>query len=340
VPIIEYQPEHFEVLQNAVRRIPGVFNLRYRPFVDYYYTANPWCKLYLAMENGDVLATLGFERMGFEYGSKHLTVGFGTNFYSFRAGVGAVLFRQWLRSCDAGLEYGGSDDAHRLIRSQKWVYYSGVRQHFLNHPRTVYLADAFWRRAAKRVLRWWQWKPIPRYAARLPGQLAVSVREERDYAPDLLPARSPFGFRFAPAVDYLAWRYNTRLPFARYRLFRIVAGSVTIGYVIIQDSPAELIVAQCDGEDAEMLAYGVMLSILEAAKHDRTARTATLVCCHPGMRSIYRRTGFIPERADVPFALGPPQALVEVSHDTSSWNINFGWGDNGLLGPFPGQSSA
>lgn len=49
----------------------------------------------------------------------------------------------------------------------------------------------------------------------------------------MLPGHSPFTFRFAPRVEYLNWRYNLSLSFVRYRLFRILAGARSIGYIIL-----------------------------------------------------------------------------------------------------------
>src|SRR2546422_6688527 len=93
----------------------------------------------------------------------------------------------------------------------------------LNKPYLPYPGQAKWRVAAKWVLRHTRRKKrIPECASRIPANVAakLSVREEQNFTRDLLPSRSPFRFRFAPPPDYLNWRYNTSLPFVRYRLFR------------------------------------------------------------------------------------------------------------------------
>jgi hypothetical protein len=168
----------------------------------------------------------------------------------------------------------------------------------------------------------------------------LSTREERDYTQDLLPRRSPFRFRFAPSPAYLTWRYNTSLSFVRYRLFRILEHQCTVGYVVLNDSPQRILVAQCDGEDAETLAYGVLLSVLQATHGDRELRPVSLVSSHPRMQAIYERFGFRRHRRDRSFALGLRGGKLQVDPDTSNWHVNHDWGDEGLFGPFLDQEVA
>src|SRR5205807_9440999 len=142
----------------------------------------------------------------------------------------------------------------------------------LNRSYPAYPGEARWRRAAKWLREHWRHR-LSRYASRLPpGAAAISVREEQAYTEDLLPQASPFAFRFAPPLDYLAWRYHTALSFVRYRLFRILQGATTLGHVILNEAPDRLLVAQCDGADAATLAHGVLRSIPEASRADRQPR--------------------------------------------------------------------
>lgn len=201
--------------------------------------------------------------------------------------------------------------------------------------------EAAWRVAAKWVLRHTRMKQsIAARAARIVADISptLSVREEHAYTRDLLPRRSPFRFRFAPSVDYLSWRYNTKLSFVRYRLFRVLDHEQTVGYVILNDSPQRLLVAQCDGEDPDTLAYGVVLSILQATAEDTEPRTVSLVSSHPRMQAIYERGGFAKNGRDLPLALGALRGNVPVDPQTSTWHVSLDWGDNGLLGPFLDQA--
>jgi len=206
----------------------------------------------------------------------------------------------------------------------------------LNKTYAVFPGDSGIRKAAKWVARKVARSKIASYAARIPAQVRqrLSVREERLFQNDLLPAESPFTFRFAPPVEYLNWRYNTQLSFVRYRVFRILENGHTAGYVVINEAPEKLIVAQCDGTDVRSLAYGVLLSILEAGSGDRSPRSVVLTCSHPMMQEIYGKFGFQAEPEDRPFFIGTLQGPADIVPDTSNWLINLDWGDNGLRSPF------
>ena len=342
--MIEYGPEHFDALQTVAKCVAPNCNLGHRPFVDYYYAGSDWCRLFMILaDDGSAIATIGLEKMPFQYDHHKITVGFGSNFHSLRSGLGTYLFLHWQRSCPVGLVYGGSEETHRIIRRQNWSFFTGVRNYELNKTYLPYPGQPKWRVAAKWVLRHkGRKKRISEYASRIPAEVAakLSVREERSLTHDLLPRRSPFRFRFAPMPDYLNWRYNLNLSFVRYRVFRVLDEEKTVGYVILNESPERILVAQCDGEDAETLAYGTLLSILQVGSKDAKPRVVRLVSCHPGMQKIYQRFGFKKSGTDCPFALGPLGVNLPIHPDTSNWLVNPDWGDNGLLGPLIGQSSS
>jgi hypothetical protein len=337
VRLTEYTPELFETLAGMAKRLDHHASLAHRPFVDYYYARSDWCRLFMILaEEGNAIATLGLEKMPFEYDSQKITVGCGSNFHSLRPGAGIYLFLHSLKLTSISLVYEGSEETHRIIRKQNWNFFSGVRKYVLNKPYSPYPGEAKWRVAAKWVLRNTKRKRIPEYASGIPTNIAakLSVREERDYTQDLMIPRSPFRLRFAPSPEYLNWRYNTRLSFVRYRLFRILDKEKPVGYVILNDSPEGILVAQCDGEDTDTLAYGVLLSILEAGNGDTKPRGVYLISSHARMQKIYEQFGFEKDGPDRPFALGPGRSNFELDADTSDWHVNLDWGDNGLLGPF------
>ena len=332
MPVVEYTPKHFEALCRFVDRVGERLALTNRPFVDYYYASQDWCRLYLYVGNdGTILATYGLDRMRFEYHDREMMIGFGSNFYSLQPGLGGVLFIHWHNACPIGIVYGGSADTHKMLRGRKWAFYNGVRMYVLNKPYEAHLGDGWLRMAAKSVLRQTLRKNLSAYGSRIPAKIRarISIREERAFTEDLLPHESPFTFRLAPPAYYLNWRYNTELSFVRYRL-----GGRSTGYVVFNESPERLLVAQCDGMDAHTLAYGVVLGALEAAREDRKPRSVALASCHPGMQEIYQRVGFRAERADRTFAIGTLRGPVDIAPNTSNWLVNFDWGDNGLRPPF------
>ena len=340
VQMVEYTPELFDALQRMAKHLGPQCSLAHRPFVDYYYASSDRCRLFMILANdGETIATIGLEKMPFEYDSQKIVAGFGSNFFSLRSGVGSYVFLHSLKSCPVGLVYGGSEETHKILRRRNWVFFTGVRNYALNKLYCSYPGQAKWRAAAKWVLRHTRRKRISEYGSRIPANVAakLSVREEQNFTHNLLPSVSPFRFRFTPTPDYLNWRYNTSLSFVRYRLFRILEKEKTMGYVVLNDSPERILVAQCDGEDADTLAYGVLLSILQAGRQDTMPRAVFLVSSYPRMQKIYERFGFEKDRPDRPFALGPLGANLQADRDTSNWNVNLDWGDNGLRCPFLDQ---
>jgi hypothetical protein len=340
--IIEYRSEDYERLRPVVERTgPGVA-FCHPPFINHFYTTRDSSRLLLATKNdGSVAGTLGLEALRFEHRGRELNIGFGTNFFSFAFGTGGLLYQRWMKTFTLALIFGGSEDSHRICREQEWTYYSGMRVFLLNRAYPPRAGEPLWRRAA----RWAAERARPRLAhftrriqrAAPPG---LTVREEQTYADDLLPRSSPFTFRFAPPVDYLAWRYDTRLSYVRYRLFRVLRGAATAGFVILNDQPHRLVVAHCDGEDPAELAHGIALSIAAAAQHDRRPREVMLTNCHPAMQTVFHELGFRSAGSERPFVLGSlgHRDLLPPA-DTSEWLINFDFGDNGLRPPFLDQQT-
>ncbi len=340
--LVEYTPGHFEALRRAAADL-RLANLCHRPFVDHYYAGNPWCKLYLVLSAEDtVTAMMGVDRMRFVAGDRELTLGFGSNYHAAQPAAAGHLYLHWLKTCPLGFVFGGSEHTHRILRRQRWTYFPGVKTFTLNSPCAPRPGEPLWRQWAKRFAAYARRMPVGGRARRIPARVraGVSVHEEQTFTEDLLPRTAPFSFRFAPTVDYLAWRYRPGLSFARYRLFRILVWGSTAGYVVLNDLPGRVLVAQCDGEDAFTLAHGVLLSLVEATAADTALREVVLTSSHSQMQRIYQRFGFRTSGPDRPFAVGSLRPPVDLPADTFGWLVNFDWGDNGLRAPFPDQGRA
>ena len=341
--VVKYTPEHFDALCQFVGRVGLNLSLAHAPFVEHYYVKQDWCRLYLAVgSDGTILATYGLEIAQFEYNNTVMAMGLSSNFYSTRPGAGLFLFGCANDVCPVRLIFGGTTDTHKMFRDLKWKYYAGMKIYVLNRSYKAYPGDNWFRVAAKSMAQRVARSKLSRFASRLPSDVCeqVSVREERAFTEDLLPDRSPFAFRFAPSVEYLNWRYNTALSFVRYRVFRILNNGQTAGYVVINEMPDKILVAHCDGTDAQVLAYGVLRSILEVGREDRVPRSVLLATCHQTMRQIYVQFGFRAEPEDRPFYIGTVNGNVAMDGDTSKWLINYDWGDNGLRLPFLDQRPA
>jgi hypothetical protein len=338
--VVPYEPDTFEALRQAVAPLGRSRALQHRPFVDYYYASRPACRLFLFLDDhGTIAGTIGIDLLPFQAGARPLVLGFSSNFNALRPGVGAYLYVTWMRACEMGVNFGGSADFHRLIRGQGWTYFPRPTVYYLNAPFTFRETDPWWLTAAKHGAKWCAQRSMTSRARRIDAvaRRRVTVREELTYDESLLPARSPFTFRFAPDVDYLRWRYALDLPFVRYRLFRVLDGGGDAGYVVVKDDDPVL-VAQCDGDDPVSLAHGVLLALLRVCRGDARPRGILLAAAHPAMLAVYERFGFRPKHPARPFALGGFRRGVDVPADTASWHINFDLGDNGLRAPFRDQT--
>ena len=340
---LTYTPEWFERLRTAVET-SGPPSLLHRPFVDYYYTGNSWCDLQLLIDEGDaIVGTVGIERMPFVYRNRRLTLGSGNNLYAVHkgAGHGRLLFQKWMDGCDFGIAFGGSDDSHsRLFRRQKWDYYHGPEVYNLKRRPRPYPGEPAWRVAVKKMIAHIPMRSITKRLSDIASPMLndLSVREEPNYEQDMIPKESSFDLRFSPSVEYLRWRYAIGLSFVRYRVFRILrARSETVGYVILNEANERTLVAQCDGKNAEIIAYGVLLSLAETVRGGDKNPKVVLAACHPVMKEIYRRFGFKPTGRDKPLTIGSLKRSSGIKPSTAEWLISYDWGDNGLRVPFLDQ---
>jgi len=294
-------------------------------------------------ETGRVLGSTGRELVPFEYEGREIMMRNGSNWFSLQRGVGGELLKHSTRvnPNSYGFMLVASPSAVKVFHHYGWVPVRGVMGYFLNGC-SLYPWDSWWKATANSIVRHVAGRNPSEFVSRIQsnGSAGISACEEHSYSAELLPRRSPFRLRFAPSVEYLDWRYNLSLSFVRYRLFRIVAGGTSMGYVILNESPHQIIVAQCDGEDAVVLAYGILLALAQVGASDRKPRTMFLSSCHSEMQRVFERFGFRAWlRSDLPCAFDslPPDFYLS---ETSKWLMNYDWSDNGLQGPFLDQGAS
>lgn len=341
--IVEYSPELFEDLQEMVARVPRNMNLAHRPFVDYFYTSSDWCKLYVFLsDSGRVLGTLGRQMLLFEHKGREIAARIGSNWFSCAPGVGGELTKHAAMANPSTypMTFMASREALQVLRHYRWVPIPGVAGYFLNgcslHP-----WNSLWKVAANSIVRRLAGRKTTSVTIHIPldAIAGIAVCEEYSYSSDLLPKESPFHFRLVPTVEFLNWRYNLSLSFVRYRLFRVIAGGATVGYVVINESPQQLIVAQCDGENAMLLAFGILMAIAEIGRKDRRPRTVFLSCCHSDMQRVFEAAGLRRWlRGNLPFGFRTLPPELDLSSGISNWLVNYDWSDNGLQAPFLDQN--
>jgi len=328
----------FDRVLSRCREFPPNFPLAYRSFVDHYYASSNFCRLFLVLDqNGVLLGTQGVEWMPFDEGGHIHRLGFGSNYLALRPGVGAYLYANWLRSCEAGLALGATASVHRILKKSGWVYREGLHSYFLNRRYTKSEPARWHRRVDKGIRTWLSVRhSLPDLHRRVPSDLAaVAVEEQSDYSAELLDFKSAFPFRFAPDLSYLRWRYGTNLPFLTYRVFRVSRSAALVGYVVLQERDEEVVVAHSDGSEPGALAAGIVRSVAKVGRDESDRREVMLMCSYPAMQRVFEQAGFVTDaRLDVPFALGKLRGGYEINVPVSEWLVNAAWGDTNLRPPF------
>ena len=153
-------------------------------------------------------------------------------------GIGGQLAKFSARSNPGavGMMFTGSRDTVSILHHYDWIFVSGIKEYCINANALACSRESAWKRRARKTsaLAKTSFKTDSNFPADTIA--GVAIREEHAFAQDLLPRSSPFTFRLNPSVEYLAWRYGLSLSFVRYRLFRITARGVSIGYVILTNA--------------------------------------------------------------------------------------------------------
>jgi hypothetical protein len=331
--LIRYEPRFFEVLQSNAT-VPADSLLRQRSIVDWYYTTSEYSSLTMVVDGRDqCLACLGSEVVPLQAGECRQKIGCLSGFYAFHPGYGFYGFAAALRGCHAGLMQGGTEPALRFARRLKW-HFGEIPAYWLNVRYKATKKQGF-RNAAKKVLnRFAPRTPLKSLAASLEGRFReIRITEQDRYAADLLDFQSTFPFRFLPSLSHLTWRYPMNRSFVRYRWYKAFTGKGYLGYVILEDRPDRLIVAQADGTEPALLAAAIIKTFSAAATDQSDARETALLCANPVMQHVFESVGFRRvERRNRRFALGTMKGPMKVSVPQSEWLMNYDLADRGLLG--------
>ena len=334
--IVEYTEEHSAALLSALDTIAWRAPLLRSPeFVRHYFLSRPACRLLLlVLDDGRVGATLGSERIGIEMDGTRYEAAVLSNTYSMSEGTFPFLYLHWMRSAEVGIAFPGNQLLRDMLaRQPRWHAIPGLRTYWLNwaYPRNA--GDPAWKALLKPLVR--RLKRVDQES--FPGRIArlsrgeIGVAEERDISADMAARRGAFGFRLAADLDHLNWRFATTLDYVRYRIFRVLRRDATAGYVVLAEWPHCVVVAHCDGDDAETLALGVLLAIATVNRGAERYRKVLLTSMHPSMQSCFHRFGFRPDVRPAAFAvatLGKHRIAVAPA---SNWLVNMELGETGAV---------
>jgi len=342
--IVKYTPAMFDRILEQVAKLNSGYPLRHRGFVDAYYASSEFCQLNVALdEQGEVTGLQGVEWMPLVDQGKKLKLGVGSNFYAFRPGAGAYLLMNWLRSCDAGLVFGGSRDMNNMITKGGWRYFTGVKDMLVNRRISHGPKDGALKRLVKKFVKHAPFRQaLTSLANRLPRSVrGVSAAEVDCISDDLLDFKSAFGFRLVPDREYLTWRYGPQVPYLRYRTFRVAHDGRHVGYAVLSDKVEQVTVAHADGSEPVALAAGIVKAISAIAGGRRDFREVVLTSAHPAMQQVFESVGFVNKpKWHRPFALGALKGGFDVATPVSDWMVNDGWGDRALRPPFVDKPAA
>jgi len=340
--ITSYKSGDHTTLSRLCTELPSYHNLCYPDFVDYYYGSTDWCKLWMMQDDSErVFGVVGVEKMPFSTPAGDVELGFGSNFYAFQSGAGAFLFLHWARECDFGIQFGGSEDARRLVDHQKWTRLTGIQTLQMNAAWAEPPGEANWRRAAKLLLRHIPLRTRVDSRARemlRQGGLPIEAVPETCFTSDMRVKESAYDVRFNPGVDYLNWRYATDLEFVRYHVFRLVLNGQTCGSVVLNEQPHRVLVSHADASDPWVLSQGIFAALARVCTGRMRGCGVMAVSSCPVIQSALTQAGFSVRSKGRDIAIGGPRKQPGFTTDTSQWLINFDWGDNGLRAPFLGQS--
>jgi len=334
--IVEHAPEYADRLERALAQVDFEAPLlRSAPFVKHMFLSEADCRLYLLLgEDGDVIATLGSERVRARIADSTYDAAILSNSYSMRPGAFSFLYLQWMRSSEVGILFPGNALMRDMLqRQERWRAVPGLRTYWLNWEYPAVPGEARWKAAARplarKLMRIDQEAFPDRIARRTAGELRVV--EETRISEDMVQTGGKFGFRLDAGETHLNWRFSTELDYVSYRVFRLLRRERNVGYVVIGEWPNCLVVSHCDGRDPEELALGVILASSTLNRNDTRYRKVLLTSMHAVMQSVFLEFGFRTDGRDAPFAiaaLGKRSLALEPGND---WLVNMDLGDSGTV---------
>lgn len=332
--IVEYAPEYGERLSSALARAGVAHLLQSDAYRRHYYLGHACCRLYLLLaDDGDIVATLGSERVHLRIGGEKLEAAVGSNTFSLRVGALSFLLVHWGRSNGLAVMLPSMEGwSAMLARQPRWHRIPGLKSYFLNWGYPILNGDPLWKKALKPLVRSFTRVNPEAFVARIGKSTGGSLRvaEESGFSEDMLAESNSFGLKLEPDVDYLNWRFCPTLDYVRYRIFRILNEGRTRGHLVLAEWPRCLIVSHCDGEDPEELALGVLLAISAVNRGGHRYRMVLLTSRHCVMSRVFSRFGFRPKKEDTPLyvaAFGNQEIPSKGKHD---WLVNMDWADYGV----------
>jgi hypothetical protein len=327
-----YQPQLVAELDRAGLDAPL---LRIESYVRHYFLSYPGCQLHLLLnDQGRIAATLGSEQVKLRIGSETVDAAVLSNTCSLLPGAFPLLFLQWMKSSKIGLAFPGNALLqHMFAKQARWRAIPGLRTYWLNWGYPVRPADPIWKKLLKPWVRRVKNIDTSTFAQSLRGHAPTGMvlHEESRFDDSMLCHSGAFGLHLEPDSAFLNWRFNTALDYVQYRIFRIQRHARACGYVVIAEWPHCLVVSHGDGDDAQTLAYAILLAIACVNQGAQRYRKVLLSSMHADMLPIFLRFGFAPAPRETPFYMQDSENQAKGKEVHSDWLINLELWEAGIM---------
>lgn len=333
--VVEYAQEHAAALAGALAASPlGAPLLRSDAFLNHYFLSHPKSKLLLLFDGSEeIVATLGTTTIRLAIGKRSQDASILSNTYSMKAGAFPFLLLHWMKASQIGITFPGNALMRSMVERQKrWISISGLYTYWLNWDYPAQADDPLWKRSLKPLARRVTRINPDRFAGKIRKSAGrnLAVAEEQRFDEGLARRGGEFGLRIDADAAYLNWRFCTTLDHVKYRVFRILDGRTTRGYVVLAEWPHRLIVSHCDGEDAHVLALGIMAAISEVNRGAHRYRKVLLTSMHASMVPVFHEFGFRPKKSATPFYIAGFGEQPVPNKGGLDWLVNMDFSDAGM----------
>lgn len=319
--------------EQAEAGLPSGHLIHSKRFREHYFDdSQDYSSLWGAFDESTLVGILAIEEIGCTTGTSPLRLSVGTNFYSFRAGVGVPLYQHWLKQTGWTLTFGGSKDFHNFITNAPNAFRVDI-PHFVANRWHDTDGSLGIRNIAKRVSNL-----IHPHSFSVSKRIRKHLQEHGWGTSTVTPVsrfhtpiqwNEPFsGLRQDAGIDYLNWRFG-KAPDV-YQLFEIRDNSKLRGNIVLSESPNRIIVAFSQASTSCDALYSSLCAIQEITSTSGSRKEIYLACCNRDLQQTLDRIGFSLATYKRPLVILGASETIKLPKELDGWHVDFDIGDNGF----------